>query len=168
MKQLVLGGARSGKSRYAEELAVAGDKQLIYIATAEGLDDEMRQRINHHQNQRDSRWRTVEEPIALASTIQQCAAENNCVLVDCLTLWLTNILLAGEEIFQRERTAFLEALPQLTGDIMLVSNEVGMGIVAADPLSRRFVDEAGRLHQALAKTCDRVTMVVAGLPLTLK
>lgn len=168
MKQLVLGGARSGKSRFAEELALAGDKQLVYIATAQGLDGEMQQRISHHQNQRDIRWQTIEEPLALASSLQQYSAENTCILVDCLTLWLTNILLAGEEIFQREYATFLAALPQLAGDIILVSNEVGMGIVAADPLSRRFVDEAGRLHQILAKTCHNVTLVVAGLPLTLK
>lgn len=168
MKQLILGGARSGKSRFAEDCALAGDKQLVYIATAQGLDSEMQQRISHHQNQRDIRWQTVEEPLALASSLQQYSSENTCVLVDCLTLWLTNILLAGEEVFQREQTAFLEVLPQLTGDIIFVSNEVGMGIVAADPLSRRFVDEAGRLHQALAKTCDKVTLVVAGLPLSLK
>lgn len=168
MKHLVLGGARSGKSRFAEELALAGDKQLVYIATAQGLDDEMQLRIHHHRNQRDPRWQTVEEPLALASTLQRYAGENTCVLVDCLTLWLTNILLAGEDVFGRECEALLLTLPELAGDVLLVSNEVGMGIVAADPLSRRFVDDAGRLHQALAKTCDNVTLVVAGLPLSLK
>jgi adenosylcobinamide kinase/adenosylcobinamide-phosphate guanylyltransferase len=168
MKYLILGGARSGKSRFAEELALASDKRLIYIATAQGLDDEMQQRISHHQQQREKRWQTIEEPTTLAATLAQYADKNTCILVDCLTLWLTNVLLAGEIIFQREYTALLKTVPELAGDIIFVSNEVGMGIVAADPLSRRFVDEAGRLHQALAKISDRTTLVVAGLPLSLK
>jgi adenosylcobinamide kinase/adenosylcobinamide-phosphate guanylyltransferase len=168
MKYLILGGARSGKSHFAEELALASDKRLIYIATAQGLDDEMQQRISHHQQQREKRWQTIEEPTTLAATLAQYADKNTCILVDCLTLWLTNVLLAGEIIFQREYTALLKTVPELAGDIIFVSNEVGMGIVAADPLSRRFVDEAGRLHQALAKISDRTTLVVAGLPLSLK
>jgi adenosylcobinamide kinase/adenosylcobinamide-phosphate guanylyltransferase len=100
--------------------------------------------------------------------LQRYAAADTCILVDCLTLWLTNLLLAGDNIFMRERDALLNTLPQLTGDILLVSNEVGMGIVPLDPLSRRFVDEAGRLHQQLAQLCDAVTLVAAGLPLILK
>lgn len=168
MKHLVLGGARSGKSRYAEELALASSKPLIYIATAQGLDGEMQQRISHHQQQRDARWQTVEEPIELASCLRTHTRQENCILVDCLTLWLTNILLAGDDVLHRERSALLEALPALAGHIILVSNEVGMGIVAADPLSRRFVDEAGRLHQLLAQQCEHVTFVTAGLPMALK
>jgi adenosylcobinamide kinase/adenosylcobinamide-phosphate guanylyltransferase len=168
MKYLVLGGTRSGKSNFAESTAVATDKRLVYIATAQALDKEMHARILHHQSSRIGQWITVEEPLSLAASLQQHSAENNCILVDCLTLWLTNILLAGEEVFQHEHAALLETLPQLAGDIIFVSNEVGMGIVAADPLSRRFVDEAGRLHQALGKICDKVTLVVAGLPLQLK
>lgn len=168
MKHLVLGGARSGKSRFAEQSAQASGKTLVYIATAQALDDEMQQRISHHQQQRATGWLTVEEPLALAATLQAQATANTCILVDCLTLWLTNLLLAGNAVFERERAALLASLPSLPGDLLLVSNEVGMGIVAADPLSRRFVDEAGRLHQALAQACDRVTLVAAGLPLTLK
>jgi adenosylcobinamide kinase/adenosylcobinamide-phosphate guanylyltransferase len=168
MKHLVLGGTRSGKSRHAEEIACATGKKLIYIATAQALDEEMRIRIGHHQSSRIDQWITVEEPLTLATSLQKYSAENTCILVDCLTLWLTNILLAGEAVFQKERDNFLEALPQLAGDIILVSNEVGMGIVAADPLSRQFVDEAGRLHQALAKICGKVTLVVAGLPMAIK
>ena len=168
MKYLILGGARSGKSHFAESIAVATNKKLVYIATAQALDEEMHARILHHQSSRIDQWITVEEPLSLAAILQQHSAENTCILVDCLTLWLTNILLAGEEIFQREHGGLLEALPKLSGNVIFVSNEVGMGIVAADPLSRRFVDEAGRLHQALAKLCDKVTLVVAGLPLTLK
>lgn len=168
MKHLILGGTRSGKSRFAEDLAINSGKKLVYIATAQALDEEMRARIAHHQSLRTGNWLTVEEPLALATSLQQYATEDTCILVDCLTLWLTNILLADEETFQREHAALLKTLPQLQGDIVFVSNEVGMGIVAADPLSRRFVDEAGRLHQALAKMCDEVTMVIAGLPLKLK
>lgn len=168
MKQLILGGARSGKSRFAEQSAQASGKTLVYVATAQALDDEMQQRISHHQQQRATGWLTVEEPVALAATLRAQATANTCILVDCLTLWLTNVLLAGDAVFERERAALLAILPSLPGDLLLVSNEVGMGIVAADPLSRRFVDEAGRLHQALAQACDRVTLVAAGLPLILK
>ena len=168
MKHLILGGTRSGKSHFAESTAVATGKKLVYIAAAQALDEEMLARITHHQSSRIEQWITVEEPLTLAASLQQYSAENTCILVDCLTLWLTNILLAGEENFQREHAALLVTLPQLAGNIIFVSNEVGMGIVATDPLSRRFVDEAGRLHQALAKICDKVTLVVAGLPMTLK
>ncbi len=168
MKHLILGGARSGKSHFAETTGLATNKKLVYIATSEALDGEMQARIHHHQTSRDARWFTVEEPLQLAATLRQHAAKDTCILVDCLTLWLTNILLAGNEVFIRERASFLSALPQLAGDIFLVSNEVGMGIVPMDPLTRRFVDEAGRLHQELAKQCDAVTMVIAGLPLALK
>ncbi|HNN87413.1 MAG: bifunctional adenosylcobinamide kinase/adenosylcobinamide-phosphate guanylyltransferase [Pseudomonadales bacterium] len=168
MKHLILGGARSGKSRFAETVGLATNKKLIYIATSQALDDEMQARIQHHQTSRNARWETIEEPIELAATLQKYATTDTCILVDCLTLWLTNLLLTDETIFLREREALLNALPQLTGDILLVSNEVGMGIVPLDALSRRFVDEAGRLHQQLAQHCDVVSLVVAGLPLTLK
>lgn len=168
MKHLILGGARSGKSRYAEQLATATDKNRVYIATAQALDHEMQARISHHQTSRADGWNTIEEPLALAATLQQCADANTCILVDCLTLWLMNALMVEEDVFQREKKALLESIAQLPGDIIFVSNEVGMGIVAADPLSRRFVDEAGRLHQELAHLCNRVTLVAAGLPLQLK
>lgn len=168
MKALILGGARSGKSQYAENLAIASEKKLIYIATAEALDGEMRARIVHHQQQRDTRWLTVEEPKQLAKTLEKYAAADTGVLVDCLTLWLTNLLLSDEDTFIRERAALLETFSTLPGDIFLVSNEVGMGVVPMDALSRRFVDEAGRLHQQLASQCDAVTMLVAGLPLSIK
>jgi adenosylcobinamide kinase/adenosylcobinamide-phosphate guanylyltransferase len=168
MRHLILGGARSGKSRFAEETAQATNKELVYIATAQALDEEMQLRIDHHRQTRFNKWITVEEPLALAATLKIETAENRCVLVDCLTLWLTNILLAGDDIFERERSALLAILSELDGDLIFVSNEVGMGIVAADPLSRRFVDETGRMHQVLASQCDRVTLVTAGLPLRLK
>src|SRR6478735_2321472 len=129
MKHLILGGTRSGKSYLAENTAVATGKKLVYIATAQALDEEMRARIVHHQSSRIDQWITVEEPLTLAASLQQYSAENTCILVDCLTLWLTNILLAGEDVFQREYAALLETLPQLAGNIIFVSNEVGMGIV---------------------------------------
>ena len=168
MKHLILGGTRSGKSRFAEQVAANSNKRLVYIATAEALDEEMLARISHHKNSRTGEWITIEEPINLTKALHQVADSNYCVLVDCLTLWLTNILLAGDDVFQRERSALINTLPQLTGDIILVSNEVGMGVVAADPLTRKFVDEAGRLHQELATMCDSVTLVTAGLPQRLK
>jgi len=168
MKHLILGGARSGKSRFAEAAGLATHKTLTYIATSQALDSEMHARIHHHKVSRDARWKTVEEPVHLAAVLQQHAAADTCILVDCLTLWLTNLLLAGDAIFTRERDALLNTAPQLAGDVFFVSNEVGMGIVPLDPLSRRFVDEAGRLHQQLANTCDAVTLIVAGLPLSLK
>jgi adenosylcobinamide kinase/adenosylcobinamide-phosphate guanylyltransferase len=168
MKHLILGGARSGKSQYAENLAIASEKKLIYIATAEALDGEMCTRIAHHQQQRDTRWLTVEEPKQLAKTLEKYAAADTSILVDCLTLWLTNLLLSDEDTFICERAALLETFSTLPGDIFLVSNEVGMGVVPMDALSRRFVDEAGRLHQQLASQCDAVTMLVAGLPLSIK
>lgn len=168
MKHLILGGARSGKSRFAEAAGLATQKKLVYIATSQALDDEMHARIHHHKVSRDARWKTVEDRLHLAATLQQHTAADTFILVDCLTLWLTNLLLAGDDVFMCERDALLNTLPQLTGDIFFVSNEVGMGIVPLDPLSRRFVDEAGRLHQQLANACDAVTLIVAGLPLPLK
>lgn len=168
MKHLILGGARSGKSRFAEETAALSGKSLFYVATAQALDDEMQLRIAHHRSRRDRHWTTVEEPLALAGTLRQFSAAGHCIVVDCLTLWLTNCLLAEPGVLERQRNALLSTLPQLPGDIILVSNEVGMGIVPADALSRLFVDEAGRLHQALASLCDRVTLMAAGLPLGLK
>ncbi|MFC0154687.1 bifunctional adenosylcobinamide kinase/adenosylcobinamide-phosphate guanylyltransferase [Xanthomonas dyei] len=169
MRQLILGGARSGKSALAERLAASAAEQVCYVATAQAFDDEMQQRIAHHRSQRPSHWQCVEEPIALAATLQALAAPDRCVLVDCLTLWLSNLLGHPEAgAFARERDALLATLPQLPGQIVLVSNEVGQGIVPLGELTRRFVDEAGRLHQALALQCERVVFVVAGLPMVLK
>ncbi len=168
MTHLILGGARSGKSRYAEQLAVDSALPVTYIATAEAADAEMAARVAHHRAQRPAAWALVEEPLALAAALQQAAADDRCLLVDCLTLWLSNLLAAGDECLQREQEALLQTLPQLPGRILLVSNEVGWGIVPANALARRFRDEAGRLHQQLAARCRRVTLVVAGLPLALK
>ncbi|MHB9119094.1 MAG: bifunctional adenosylcobinamide kinase/adenosylcobinamide-phosphate guanylyltransferase [Burkholderiales bacterium] len=169
MKELILGGARSGKSALAEKRARESGLDVAYIATATAGDGEMAQRIAHHRARRPEGWALVEEPIRLAAALQQHAAAGRCLLVDCLTLWLNNLLAeADEAVFRRERDALLAALPGLPGRILLVSNEVGMGIVPLGELSRRFCDEAGRLHQELAQVCGRVTFVAAGLPLILK
>jgi len=169
MKELILGGVRSGKSRLAEQHARASGLEVFYIATATAGDAEMQQRIAHHQQQRPSSWPLIEEPLRLATALQHHAAEDRCLLVDCLTLWLTNLLLAEDpSLLAQERDALLEQLPGLSGQIILVSNETGMGIVPQGQLARRFGDEAGLLHQQLGKICDRVILTVAGLPQVLK
>jgi adenosylcobinamide kinase/adenosylcobinamide-phosphate guanylyltransferase len=169
VKELILGGARSGKSALAQQRAIASGLRVTYIATATAGDDEMRARIQRHQLERPAEWELIEEPIALADALQQSAAPERCLIVDCLTLWLTNLLgFATESELQQQRQALLDLLPQLPGHIILVSNEINMGVVPMGELSRRFCDEAGWLHQALAQQCQRVTLTVAGLPLVLK
>lgn len=169
MHELILGGARSGKSALAERIAAASGRDVVCIATAQAFDDEMAARIAHHRARRPPHWTCIEEPLALAATLRAQAAPGRCLLVDCLTLWLSNLF--GDEDagrFARERDALLAVLPRLPGHIVLVGNEVGQGIVPLGELARRFVDEAGRLHQALAARCTRVVFVVAGLPMILK
>lgn len=168
MHSLILGGARSGKSALAERLAAESD-EVVYLATGQAGDEEMRERIAHHRARRPAHWGCIEEPIALAAALRRHAAPDRCLLVDCLTLWLSNLLGAEDEsVFEREREALLSSLAALPGRVLLVSNEVGLGIVPMGALSRRYVDEAGRLHQALGALCDRVVFVAAGLPLVLK
>lgn len=164
---LVLGGARSGKSRYAEELIKGAAPPWVYIATAEALDDEMRERIAHHRNRRDGDWRTVDAPRDLAGAISRAGADGRPILIDCLTLWLSNTLLAEADVDEAcvELTAALSAS---RGPIVAVSNEVGFGLVPETPLGRRFRDAQGRLNQQVAAVADRVVLVAAGLPLTLK
>jgi len=169
MRSLILGGARSGKSALAERLAAESGLEVVYLATAQARDAEMAARIAHHRARRPALWHEVEEPLALADALRAHARAERCLLVDCLTLWLSNLLGdADGERFARERQALLEVLPGLPGTILLVSNEVGLGVVPMGELSRRFVDEAGRLHQVLAGVCERVLFVAAGLPLALK
>ena len=169
MKQLILGGVRSGKSRLAEQHAIATRLPVVYIATAQAQDAEMQERIQHHQTNRPQHWTVLEEPLALAQALQAQAMDGRCVLVDCLTLWLTNLLCLQNEIrLQQEIETLLQTLPNLPGEIILVSNETGMGIVPLGELTRRYCDEAGRLHQAIAARCESVILTVAGLPLTLK
>lgn len=166
MKHLVLGGARSGKSRFAEQCARDSGKCVHYIATAEPGDREMAARIAHHQSTRDANWHVHEEPLALSRTLERLNEPDNCLLVDCLTLWLSNCL--AKAVWDTQRDAFLQSVDALQADLVLVSNEVGSGIVPLGELSRRFTDEAGWLHQALAARCSRVSLVCAGLPLNLK
>ena len=168
MKELILGGARSGKSALAERLASESGLDVTYIATAASGDVEMAERIRHHQLRRPDHWQLLEEPIELAAALQRVSAEQHCVIVDCLTLWLTNLLLADVALYETQRQALLEALPGLPGRTIMVGNEVGLGVVPMGELTRRFVDESGRLHQQLAGICDRVTLTVAGLPHVLK
>ena len=169
MRTLILGGARSGKSALAERLAQESGHEVVYIATAQAGDAEMMARIAHHRARRPAHWHSVEEPLALAAALRMHARPGRCVLVDCLTLWLSNLLGAEDQArFAQERHALFDVLPSLTGQVLLVSNEVGLGVVPMGELTRRFVDEAGRLHQALAGQCERVLFVAAGLPLALK
>jgi adenosylcobinamide kinase/adenosylcobinamide-phosphate guanylyltransferase len=164
---LVLGGARSGKSAHAERLVEAAAAGGIYLATAEPGDGEMAERIRLHRARRGPAWTTVEEPLDLAGAIAAHAASGRPVLVDCLTLWLSNVMAAGRDA-ANERDRLVAALRGLRGAAVLVSNEVGLGIVPQTPLGRAFRDEAGRLNQAVATVAGRVIFVAAGIPLTLK
>jgi len=164
---LVLGGARSGKSRYAEALVTGAAGAGTYIATAEAGDDEMASRIAHHRARRTDFWRTVEAPLGLAPAIIQHADPARPILVDCLTLWVSNLLGAGR-IVEHESEALLAAMRDAHGPIVLVANEVGLGLVPETPLGRQFRDDAGRLNHAVAALAGRVVFVAAGLPLVLK
>ncbi len=169
MLELILGGARSGKSRLAERLAADSDLSVTYIATSQALDGEMAARIVHHRQRRPAHWALVEEPLQLARVLREQAGAQRCLLVDCLTLWLTNLLMLEDPArLAEERDAFLECLGELPGRVILVSNETGLGVVPLGELTRRYVDEAGWLHQAVADQAERVTFMVAGLPMTLK
>jgi len=185
MRTLVFGGARSGKSALAERLARESGKEVVYVATApasaQAGDAEMAARIAHHRERRPAEWQTVEEATALAATLRRLCAPGRIVLVDCLTLWLSNLLFSSSRdfpeigavelppLFTWERSdllAWLDEPPR--GEVIFVSNEVGMGIVPLGAVSRTFVDEAGRLNQQVAARCERVLLVAAGLPLALK
>ncbi|HEY7773239.1 MAG TPA: bifunctional adenosylcobinamide kinase/adenosylcobinamide-phosphate guanylyltransferase [Marinagarivorans sp.] len=172
MRALILGGARSGKSRIAEQRALATPGKLpVYIATAWGgeprdADSEMQRRIARHKSERDGRFRVLEEQLHLAQVLRQNDADNVVFLVDCLTLWLNNCLHHNQLPY--EKRALLTLLPELKGDIIFVSNEVGSGIVPMGELNRVFADEAGWLNQAIARLCDNVELVVAGCTLSLQ
>lgn len=169
MLELILGGARSGKSRLAEKLAAESTLAVTYIATSQPLDGEMSERIAQHRARRPAAWALVEEPVALAQVLREHASAERCLLVDCLTLWLTNLLMLDDEAcLQAERQALLDSITELPGRIILVSNETGLGVVPMGELTRRYVDEAGWLHQALAERAQRVVFTVAGLPMILK
>jgi adenosylcobinamide kinase/adenosylcobinamide-phosphate guanylyltransferase len=164
---LVLGGARSGKSRHAEALVTARAPPWRYVATAAALDAQMRARIAEHRARRGAGWRTHEALIELPATIERLGRGEAPILVDCLTLWLTNLLL-GEHDIEAAGKALLAALAGARAPVVLVANEVGLGIVPDNALARRFRDEAGRLNQRVAELADRVVFMAAGLPLPLK
>jgi adenosylcobinamide kinase/adenosylcobinamide-phosphate guanylyltransferase len=164
---LVLGGARSGKSRYAQARAEAAGDQRIFVATAQAFDDEMRDRIARHRRDRTAGWLTVEAPLALAEAIDSWAAVDKVLLIDCLTLWTTNLLL-GDHDMAAATAQLTGAIGRAAGTVILVANEVGYGIVPDNALARRFRDEAGLINQRVAAVVDEVQLVAAGLPLRLK
>ena len=164
---LVLGGARSGKSRYGETLVEAAAARALYLATAEARDREMEERIRHHRARRGERWTTIEEPLALADRLVTQARPDRPILVDCLTLWLANLMEAGREI-EAESAGLLASFRKLRGPVVFIANEVGLGIVPENALARAFRDHAGRLNQRIAAAADRVVFIAAGLPLILK
>jgi adenosylcobinamide kinase/adenosylcobinamide-phosphate guanylyltransferase len=164
---LILGGARSGKSSYAERLAEAREGPCVYLATAAAGDAEMAARIALHRERRGPRWTTHEEPLALAGALAAVARPGTVTVVDCLTLWLSNVMHAELHV-ENECEQLCAALSRLPGPVVLVSNEVGLGIVPDNALARRFRDAAGRLNQSVAAVADRVVFVAAGLPLVLK
>ena len=164
---LVLGGARSGKSRYAEARILASPGEPVYIATAQAFDDEMAERIARHREDRGAGWRTIEAPLDLPEAIAAESGTGSAVLVDCLTLWATNLLMAEVDV-DAATDRLLLALRSHAGPLAIVSNEIGLGIVPDNALSRRFRDVAGRLNQAVASAVDEVQFIAAGLPLRLK
>lgn len=164
---LILGGARSGKSRYAQALAESFPGDLVFIATAQALDDEMTQRIARHRADRGARWSTREEPLELVARLGAESGPGRVVVVDCVTLWLSNLMHAGRDV-EREIAALTAMLGELTGPALLVSNEVGLGLVPAHPLGREFRDVQGRANATLAAACDVVAAMTAGLPRLVK
>lgn len=181
MNELIFGGARSGKSALAEQRAAASGLRVIYVATAQVLDGEMERRIAHHRARRPATWGLVETPLNLAAALRAHAAPDVCLLVDCLTLWLSNMLFAGDAARQAEAGqpidcrllndevgSLIDTLPRLPERTILMSNEMGWNMVPMAAVSRLFADEQGRLNQRVASVCDRVTLVAAGLPLLLK
>ncbi|WP_075997185.1 bifunctional adenosylcobinamide kinase/adenosylcobinamide-phosphate guanylyltransferase [Salaquimonas pukyongi] len=164
---LILGGARSGKSRVAEQQVLATGLTPFYLATGRALDEEMRERIDKHRERRGKAWETVEEPLALADAVLQTALPGRVLLVDCLTLWVTNLMMADADVL-RECESLIAALDSIRAPVFFVSNEVGLGIVPEDAMARQFRDLAGTVNQQMARRCEMVWFVAAGLPLKLK
>jgi adenosylcobinamide kinase/adenosylcobinamide-phosphate guanylyltransferase len=164
---LILGGARSGKSRFAESLVVASGLERHYLATGRAWDDEMRTRIAQHRADRGPSWTTHEEPLDLVACISAIDGEGRVILVDCLTLWVTNLMMEERDMAV-EFTALCDFLPKARARLVIVSNEVGLGIVPDNPMARAFRDHAGRLHQMIAAVAAEVYFVAAGLPLKMK
>lgn len=169
MIQLILGGARSGKSRFAEQAAKDSNLNVTYIATAQAFDREMQARIDHHQAQRPKHWTVIEEPLYLAECLMRVDEPNQLILVDCLTLWMSNLLMhENAELQSQECLKLLEVLPTLQSELILVSNETGLGVIPMGEISRKFVDESGRLHQQLGQIAEKVVFCIAGFPMMLK
>lgn len=164
---LVIGGARSGKSRFGEHLALSLNENPLYIATAEIHDEEMQDRIDLHRQDRDERWTTLEEPINIAPIITSHSTSDKTILLDCLTLWLSNLMGQDRDI-EKETATLCQTLEKYQGNIILVANEVGQGIVPDNALARQFRDHAGRLNQSIAQVADNVIYMVAGLPMIAK
>ena len=167
MKELIIGGARSGKSAHAEKRAVESGLHVVYIATAQVLDGEMERRVALHRVRRPVEWGLVESPLGLFEALAQHAAPDTCLLVDCLTLWLTNLMLEERDIPQ-EFASLLLAVKDAPGRLVFVSNEVGLGIVPENRMAREVRDHAGRLHQQVAALVPNVYFIAAGLPLKMK
>ena len=163
---LVLGGARSGKSVYAEKLVENSGKPMVYIATGEAGDEEMSDRIAHHQQRRGDDWQTIEAPLDVCGALAGVSAQS-VVLLDCITLWISN-LMAAERDVEKEVQKFCAGLVDLSRDVAVVSTEVGLGIVPDNALARRFRDEAGRANQMIAEICDKVVFVAAGQAMVMK
>ena len=169
MMQLILGGARSGKSRLAEQIAKDSNLNVTYIATAQAFDHEMQARIDHHQAQRPGHWTVIEEPLYLADCLIELDQPNQVILVDCLTLWMSNLLMhENAELQMQQCQKLLDILPILQAEVILVSNETGLGVIPMGEISRKFVDESGRLHQQLGQIAEKVIFCVAGFPMMLK
>lgn len=164
---LILGGARSGKSRHAETLAKNSGKEVVYLATAQAFDEEMKARIQQHINDRPSSWPTIECPLDLPQVIEQQGKEGRILLVDCLTLWLNNLMMAERDL-EQATTELIQSLESVKAEVLLVSNEITMGVVPMGELSRNYVDALGRLHQQIAAKASKVTLMVAGIAMPVK
>lgn len=167
-KVLVLGGARSGKSTYAENIALGASRPKLYIATATRCDEEMDARIDHHISRRDASWQTIEEQVEVATILMDKRWRDHTIVVDCLTLWMSNVLCKDGEDTEKRRKELCDAVRASDATVVMVTNEVGLGIVPTHPLARRFRDEAGWLHQSLGQVCDTVVFMAAGFPMMLK
>jgi adenosylcobinamide kinase / adenosylcobinamide-phosphate guanylyltransferase len=166
----ITGGCRSGKSRYALDYANQHFSQKLYLATSEPLDEEMARRVEHHKRTRGPEWQTVEEPLEIADKIRQYGDRTEVILVDCLTLWLSNLLMKSrdDDAIMAEVAQLIAAIRECQATLLIVSNEVGMGIVPAEPLARRFRDLAGMANQRIAEAAETVIFMVSGIPLFLK
>ncbi len=169
MKTLLLGGVKSGKSKLAESMAIESGEAVTLIVTACAKDAEMQARIEHHKRSRPAYWQVIEEPLSLADALLQPLQSDNYIIIDCLTMWVTNLLLHKDNnIFVKETSAFIDIVSRTSRSVTMISNETSMGIIPMGELTRRFCDETGLLHQTLASECDNVILTIAGLPMALK